>query len=478
MPILTANAAIGASTIAVDSVADLPTALQFQVVIGSELAIVVGPAPVASPLQLGAPLTRSHRRGQRVGYVDPDAGVRGQLVGEVTMDDAGLRVFGTDATEQLDSASGFAGGSWDDRIEAGGIYNARFSQGSTTDMAASDGGIEATTTAAYEAAIEASDLPGWAINASPGALKVITDTTIYGGTALESAGNANGDVNVIYQDVPLFSADPQQIELHVYRNGAGSVAMQTTATWRDADHGLLGSASVASVDLSAAGTATYIRQILKSSSQQQARYLRIKLTFTHTTTPRVIRVGALKRVIAWPTFAGYIAAHGLIFRHQPDGAGWDPAGTGASLGVTDDDAAMLLANAYLHAARAAATDRILSAGSGSPAGSPVQFDILRSGKIEWADGTGGGFDASIARTAASILSVLGSLDFAQQSGTQAANIADNYLLFRDITQGGGSEPTNPAAGRVKFYSRINAGGKTELRARFPSGAFVTVAVEP
>jgi hypothetical protein len=497
-PLLTASAPAGATTITVDSVAEFPTAPQFEIAVGSERAIVLDLSGLT--LTLVAPLAIAHRKGQSVGYVNRDANdARAEITGEVTLGDTGLRLVGTDNVDNLrSSAVGFAGGSYDDRIESGGIYNARFAQGSTTDMAASDGGSEADTTAEYQAAIDASDLPGWAINASPGVLKVISDATIYGGTALESAGNSNGDVNVIYQDIPLYSADPQQIELHVYRNGSGAATMQIVATWRDDDHGLLGSATTGPVDLSAASTATYIRQILKESSQVQARYLRIKLVFTHTTTPRVIRVGALKRPIssAWPVFAGIPSVHAIIFRHQPDGTGWGADGLSGYFGVDgiDNDAA-LLDNAFLKIRRTNAGDTVLMTRDRAGGAGTLDWLMQRDGRMEW----GSAGDVALLRASAGLLQVDPDLDVvdaltaatveaagavtgnsfqvSQTGGGQGLNLQDNYILFDDI--GGGTEPTNPgSAGQVKLYARVNGSGKTEIRARFDTGAFVTIATEP
>ncbi len=59
-------------------------------------------------------------------------------------------------------------------------------------------------------------------------------------------------------------------------------------------------------------------------------------------------------------------------------------------------------------------------------------------------------------------------------GVAGLTMADNYIVFDSI----GAEPGNAAAGHVRLYARTNGGGKVEIRARFPSGAFQTLATEP
>jgi hypothetical protein len=65
---------------------------------------------------------------------------------------------------------------------------------------------------------------------------------------------------------------------------------------------------------------------------------------------------------------------------------------------------------------------------------------------------------------------------APAAGGAGVTMGENYILFDDIS--GGTEPTNPAGGRVKLYARLNGSSKVELRARFPSGAFQTIVTEP
>lgn len=474
MAVLTAKVAAGATSITVDSATGFPTEPQFLINVGAERVAVYNVS--GTTFSVVPALALAHRKGARVGLVNRELmqaeGVRGELTGEVTVDDAGLQMFSTDNTEQLASGTGFAGG-WDDRIESGGIYNARFAEGSTTDMAASDGGTEATTTSAYEAAVANSDLPGWAINASPGTLKCITDATLYGGTALESTGTSGGDINVIYQDIALFSGDPQQFEFHAYLNGTGVATLESRFSWRDADHAIIGSEYI----FSSFGLTTsplYRRIVSAASASANAKYLRIKLRFTHTTTPRAVRIGALRRLVSWPTFAGYVAAQGIILRSDITDTGWAANGASAVMAYGDIDYFKLI-NAFMRVLRAGATDHIIEGYVPTPT-DVIAFHIERNGALAWHDPATGTADTSLSRTAAGVVGLTTSLEITPAAGGQALATSDGYILFDTI--GGGVEPANPAGTRVKLYARVNGAGKTELRARFDTGAFVTIAVEP
>ena len=57
--------------------------------------------------------------------------------------------------------------------------------------------------------------------------------------------------------------------------------------------------------------------------------------------------------------------------------------------------------------------------------------------------------------------------------TVADNVVEDSLLFSEMTA-----PGNTAAAKAVLFARDNGSGKTQLCARFETGAVVQVAIEP
>jgi hypothetical protein len=115
---------------------------------------------------------------------------------------------------------------------------------------------------------------------------------------------------------------------------------------------------------------------------------------------------------------------------------------------------------------------ILALGAGS------KFRISSTGQLEFDT------DVNLKRGGANILQTDDefkaknfTVDPTTLSEGEALSISDNYILFDNIASGS-AEPSNPSGGRAKLYVKTNGSGKEELRIRFDSGAFRTIATEP
>lgn len=303
MSVLSSDAAVGATTISLDTVAGLPTEPQFEVVIGNEVATVVEPDIIASPLTLAQALLVAHKAGERVALRQPEIGVRGELVADVRLTDDGLviengKIFINDpGGASVLSAAGFEG-SWLDFLSYGG-YNATFRSGNTNPITTNSIVGTASTVADYLASLR-QEVPYWFTSSASGMAGVGTltrtaDTATPSGFKMRLNQTAIGTPTIrLVQDFPV-----QPYVVHaVWALMSHNPALDFTVVWsyRDVNHALVGT-SIAftpnpqvttALERTLCGVAT-----LPATDRGKVRYLRLEFEFQTNAVAQSAQVAAV-----------------------------------------------------------------------------------------------------------------------------------------------------------------------------------------
>lgn len=170
------------------------------------------------------------------------------------------------------------------------IYNGSFQAGSTSDIAVSETG-SGTPTANYLASLSA-NLPYWVVAASGATMKIVSDSSAVGGTALQFSGSGTC---TIYQDVPVRPGRNYRLQWNwkVTADASHSVEFDTAFSYRKSDHSLIGSeASEGLTYETSFGYAVQWRSITDAlgAAPTNAAYVRIKLTFITPSTTGIAKL--------------------------------------------------------------------------------------------------------------------------------------------------------------------------------------------
>lgn len=104
-----------------------------------------------------------------------------------------------------------------------------------------------------------------------------------------------------------------------------------------------------------------------------------------------------------------------------------------------------------------------------------RLNILSTGKLQWSSGAATN-DTDMSRTGVAELTVTGRLkaDHLEPTDTtDALRIPNGYMEINER-----SDPAAPPANWARIYVRDNGAGKTQVVARFSSGAIQPIATQP
>ena len=208
--------------------------------------------------------------------------------GNVVINSSGVTITNGKLTFQDSFGStsmdgGGFGGSWV-KFLVNRVYNGDFGAGSTSDIPVSEVG-GGSGTANYAASISP-NLPYWVVSSSDGTLKIVSDSTATGGTALQSSCSAGGQTNTIYQDIPVAPGET----LRVLRNWrmtrtSNDVTVAIYMSWRKSDHSSIASAGAGGLAYDT--TISYVQDddypFASLVAPSNASYLRYEIHITHNT---------------------------------------------------------------------------------------------------------------------------------------------------------------------------------------------------
>jgi hypothetical protein len=164
------------------------------------------------------------------------------------------------------------------------IYNGDFAAGSTSDIAVSEVG-SGSGSANYANSLSP-NLPGWVVAQSDGTVALVSDTAASGGFALKMAPSAVGNINRVYQDIPVVPGEvPQILRNWRFSRTTGDISLSIYCSYRKSDHSIIGGVTSFSIGFTT-NIAAYqqIQDILGiGAAPANATYLRYVIEVTHNT---------------------------------------------------------------------------------------------------------------------------------------------------------------------------------------------------
>jgi len=438
------------------TITDAPTEAQFDVVVGNEIMRVLGPSPIASPLTVirTDPNPVAHIIGEAIAYVDHDAGLRGELVGDVKLTPAGLAVTKgfADVATATDvptvvrgdvNATGMVDYVGDPAIDEFGfsrsqvdfivsrLYNHTLGTGKTTNMTGTTIVSGADSVADYQASLS-QDISYWIIGTESGggSLQRVADANADGGFALRWQ---NIEDATIFQDAPAYPGRHYSVRRR-YRDGTG-VTQTVTVSFRDVNHAIIGSAEVLSTG-AVAGSTPYTEVPVNPSSLSPigTRYIRVELGYV--------------------TSAGTQVYLSSVFLEE------------SALGrtVIHDDGELTLIS----------SGAAISTGSNEADVNDLDFKLFPSGQLEWQT-TGAQLDD---------VTDAGRLQMTTAGLTLTGNLKINATGLGLTMPGGGylemterAAPSAPGTNDARLYVRDNGSGKTQLVILFNTGSVIVLATQ-
>ena len=316
--------------------------------------------------------------------------------------------------ETVLSGAGFSA-NWLDFLVLG-VYNGTFGAGTTDLITAATETGGGDTDAEYAASLS-DDIPYWVVESVSGAgsFRRVADSEAVGGYALEWRGDMDGS---IYQDVPVVPGT----YYGAYQSWkyAASASDEFTATvgysWRGASHELVQAGSESGINYTDEQGTFFDRGIIASAlAPVGARYLRLTVQFTRVSGEPVVDLNYVR--------VDQVQKPSLILR----------GGLGGSLTIWGSVPTESYSRLYLD---------------------PNGHINLGGGSAIW--------DTYLSRTSSEVL-FLGV--YGQLRGA--------VLEFQERT-----DPSAADANKVRLYARDNGAGKTQLVARFSSGAVQVIATQP
>jgi hypothetical protein len=384
------------------------------------------------------------------------------------------------------SPAGFDG-SWISFINSG-FYNGNFVAGTTNDITAATETGGADTIAEYLASLS-SDLPYWIVAGESGAgtFKRVADATAPSGFALQWSGNETAEV---YQDVPIVPGQKYAIYLVWKSSGVNGSNTHTTtigAQFLDKDHAAITGSALIETGLSYSTTQTnYLSEWLLETgvAPASARYMRSRYEVARTAgsptvylasmqaTPlghfgelNIIQDGIKFKDLLTDTYPYFqIDRNGTLMWHEPDGA-------------TAHDVELYRESANVLAMAVGDGLRIRNNNDADVTSNNHGLTIGEAGGQTIAIDNNEILSRNAGSTATLFLNndgggvTMGSGTFTMGGGT--FNLTDGIILMSER-----ADPAAPSADDVRMYTRDNGAGKTQIVARFNTGAIQVIATQP
>lgn len=395
--------------------------------------------------------------------------------GTVTIDSTGITitngkltlsdVFGQNAL----TGAGF-GASWYDFITKG-VYNAAFGAGTAASLAVTETG-GADTSAEYAASLS-SVVPYWVVAEKAGTVQRIADSTASSGFVVRLSGSSS---NLrMYQDVPVTPGQIYSVIMNWKHDAASTKTFSVTAGIQpvDADHLPFSTQVSQALVYSSGALADYDLQLMVAGSDMPAktRYARIEIEVTRISGSPTISIAAIQ-VEALRSFGPHIVNGGVTVFDDTMGIGWDDgSGNPDAILRRTGTHAVSLQDDFGGITKFTAT--LLRATSSSDASVSSSTHGLQVGP----DSTCIKVDGNEIMAVGSALRLQNDgVQDVQMFGSTARQIRfDAALGYIEMNET--SAVSAGGANTMRLFVR-DSGGKTQLAARFPSGAVQAIATEP